>query len=83
MAPILQEPTFNALVNSYKPVQNLEFGQVYPATFNIPLEKMVISHKGIDVFEVLWSTEVTMSKDLKKPAIENITHVELRWQTIP
>jgi hypothetical protein len=45
-------------------------------------EKRVISHKGRDIFEVLWSTEVTMSKELKKPVIEDITHVELSCQPV-
>jgi hypothetical protein len=45
-------------------------------------EKRVTTHKGRDIFEVLWSTEVTMSKDLKKPIIEDITHVELNCQPI-
>jgi hypothetical protein len=45
-------------------------------------EKKVTTHKGRDIFEVLWSTEVTMSKDLKKPILEDITHVELMCQPI-
>src|SRR6266700_4228723 len=42
-------------------------------------EKKVISHKGRDIFEVRWSTDVTMSKELKKPIIEDILHVELSY----
>jgi hypothetical protein len=45
-------------------------------------EKRVISHKGRDIFEVRWSTEVTMSKELKKPTVEDIAHVELSYQPI-
>jgi len=45
-------------------------------------EKTVMSHKGRDKFEVLWSTEVTMSKELKKPIIEDLVHVELSCQPI-
>ena len=37
--------------------------------------KKVISHKGGDTFEVLWSTEVTMAKELKKPIVEGISHI--------
>lgn len=44
------------------------------------LGKRAITHTGHDIFEVLWSTDVSMSKELKKPAIDDITHVELRWQ---
>jgi len=49
---------------------------------NLISEKKVISHKGRDVFETLWSTEVTMSKELKKPIIEDIKHIELSCQPI-
>jgi hypothetical protein len=42
--------------------------------------KRVVTHTGHDIFEVLWSTDVSMSKVLKKPAIDDITHVELSWQ---
>jgi hypothetical protein len=45
-------------------------------------EKRVTTHKGRDIYEVLWSTEVTMSKDLKKPILEDITHIELICQPI-
>jgi hypothetical protein len=47
-----------------------------------PSQKRVISHKGKDIFEVRWSTEVTMSKDLKKPVVDDIVHVELICQPI-
>ena len=38
--------------------------------------------RGKDKFEVLWSTEVTMSKELKKPVIEDLVHIELSCQPI-
>lgn len=44
--------------------------------------KRIITHKGTDVFEVLWSAELTMSKDLKKASVQDIRHVELKWQPI-
>jgi len=42
----------------------------------------VVTHKGKDVFEVLWSAEVTMAKDLKKGAVEDIKHVGLGCQAV-
>jgi hypothetical protein len=45
-------------------------------------EKRLTTHKGVDIFEVLWSTEVTVSKNLKKPCINDIVHVELNYQPI-
>jgi len=42
----------------------------------------VISHEGRDIFEVLWSTEVTVAKELKKVLIDGILHVELNCQPV-
>jgi hypothetical protein len=53
----------------------------YPNFAYAPQER-IITHKGSQVFEVLWSAEVTMSKDLKKSAIEQINHISLTWQPI-
>lgn len=47
-----------------------------------PPEKKIVTHAGRDIYEVGWSTEVTMSKDLKKPIVEDIRHVELNCQPI-
>jgi len=47
---------------------------------NDPAPKKLITHKGTDVFEVLWSAELTMSKDLKKASVENIRHIEFKCQ---
>jgi len=44
------------------------------------LGKKAITHKGRDIFEVLWSTDVSLSRELKKPAVDDITHVELLWE---
>lgn len=42
----------------------------------------VISHEGRDIFEVLWSTEVTVAKELKKVLVEEIRHIELNCQPV-
>jgi len=44
--------------------------------------KKVVTHKGKDVYEVLWSTELTMAKELKKSVIEEIKHIEVTWERI-
>lgn len=43
-------------------------------------DRSVVTHKGRDVFEVLWSANVTMSKDLSKPKIEDVRHIGLSCQ---
>ncbi len=45
-------------------------------------QKRVVTHKGRDVFEILWSTEITVAKELKKAKIEDIKHIELNCQSI-
>ena len=57
-------------------------GFTSPVTLGSTFEKRVVTHKGVDIFEVLWSTEVTVSKNLKKPIVEEISHVELSCRPI-
>jgi hypothetical protein len=75
-----QKPSlfYSGLTNLYSPENVITFQGL--ATHES--QKKVISHKGRDIFEVRWSTEVTMSKDLRKPIIEDIVHVELSYQPI-
>jgi len=46
----------------------------------IPSGKRLVTQKGRDVYEVLWSTEVTLVKELKRVQIEEIRHVGITWQ---
>lgn len=83
----LQEPTyFSSFGKLAQPVTFSEGTEwrsdVFKALPTYPLEKKVVSHRGMDIFEVLWSTQVMMSKELRKPIIEDITHVELSCQPI-
>jgi hypothetical protein len=49
-----------------------------------PPDKRIVTHEGRDVYEVLWSTEVTINKELKKNSIDDLKHVEAKWQsTLP
>jgi len=51
-------------------------------TTTYPKENKVVTQKGKDVYEVLWSAEVTQAKMLKKERIEGIRHVEVNWQPV-
>jgi hypothetical protein len=42
--------------------------------------KRVVTQKGKDVYEVLWSAEVTLKKELKKARIDDIKHIGINWQ---
>jgi hypothetical protein len=45
-------------------------------------QERMVTHKGRDIYEVLWSTEVTMSKELKKGVIGELKHIELKCEPI-
>jgi hypothetical protein len=45
-------------------------------------QKRLVSQTGSDTYEVRWSTEISISKDLKKPTIDDIVHIELSCQPI-
>jgi len=47
-----------------------------------PSEQTIVTHKGRDIYEVLWSTEVTMSRELRKAAIEDLRHIDLKWEPV-
>jgi hypothetical protein len=40
------------------------------------------THKGVDVYEVLWSADVTTSRDLRRPSVDEIKHVGPTWEQI-
>ncbi len=43
----------------------------------VPSAGSVVTHKGRDAFEILWSADLSMDKELKKGKIEEIRHIEL------
>jgi hypothetical protein len=47
---------------------------------NTPSPRKITTHQGTDLFEVLWSAELTMSNDLKKASVEDVRHVEFKCQ---
>jgi hypothetical protein len=81
-----QDPTNFTLANLARPAaltQGWDWGEgVNYGSIQIQTTpgKRVITHVGHDIFEVLWSTDVSMTKELRKPMIDDITHVEVRWQ---
>jgi hypothetical protein len=85
-----KSPYYNTLAFLNEPVtygQNVfqTPGAITEGVVGRPLvfpQKKVVSHKGRDIYEVLWSTEITMSKDLKKPTLEEISHIEFNLAPI-
>ena len=45
-------------------------------------EKQVVTQKGRDTYEVLWSAEVTTNKGLRKGQIHDIRHIGLKTQPL-
>lgn len=44
--------------------------------------KKVVTQRGKDVYDVLWSVEVTVARVLKKERIEDSKHVETNWEVV-
>lgn len=42
----------------------------------------ITTHKGVDVYEVLWSADVTTGRDLRRPSIDDIKHLEPAWEHV-
>jgi hypothetical protein len=42
----------------------------------------VTTHRGVDVYEVLWSADVTTSKELRRPSIDEMKHGEPTWEQV-
>ena len=42
----------------------------------------VTTHEGVDVYEVLWSADVTTSRELRRPSIDEIRHGEPTWEQV-
>jgi hypothetical protein len=76
-ANIATTQSYESTVSSLSALQSVLQAQVAPV-----FGTRVISHEGRDKFEVLWSTEVTVAKELKKVVIEDIRHIELNCQPV-
>jgi len=42
----------------------------------------VLTHEGTEIFDVLWSVQVTTADKLMRPRIREIQHVEARWEQV-
>jgi hypothetical protein len=76
------QPSYSPLSIWNYPIVSTQSDILKGLNFSFPAEKRVATHKGRDVYEVLWSTEVTMSRELRKAVIEGIKHIEIDWQPI-
>lgn len=44
--------------------------------------KWTVTHKGTDTYEISWSCQVTTSKELRQPRVEEITHKGTDWEAV-
>lgn len=42
----------------------------------------VVTHKGRDIYEVLWGADVTTRKELRRPSVDEVKHVESVWEQV-
>ena len=45
-------------------------------------ESRITTHTGSDVYEVLWSADVTTSRDLRRPLVDELKHLEPVWEQV-
>jgi hypothetical protein len=68
----------DSLASVPEALRNLDWSWL-AGTRGVLSSKRVVTHKGRDIYEILWSAEVNMAKDLKKEKIEEIRHIELAF----
>jgi hypothetical protein len=44
--------------------------------------KTIVTHRGVDVYEVLWSVDVTTSVEIRRPSMDSCVHVNTNWETV-
>lgn len=77
-----QPPLSNSIVAALYPSSVTPKGLHLSSLLGAPEQKRIVTHRGNDIFEVLWSAELTMAKELKKAAVQDIRHIELNCQPI-
>ena len=86
--PIGKQPSLSELFKTPSPTTQFPVGTEWASPYSYisnlgePPEKKVVTHKGRDTYEILWSAEVTLAKELKKTAVEDVIHVELNVQPV-
>jgi len=65
----------------FEPATPTKFARYSSPYSTYPL-RTEVTHKGIDTYEVVWSIEVTMAKNLRKPKVEEVRHAGLVWQPV-
>jgi hypothetical protein len=93
--PVTFDPKLGQILISTEPIVQapyLSLGKFDPAIIgnlgnlqaagNFGTQSVEKTHTGVDTYEVEWSTEVTMSRELRKAKLEEIRHVEITWQKL-
>lgn len=45
-------------------------------------QSTIQTHKGTDVYEILWSVDISSRRELRRPKIDDIRHVALTWEQV-
>jgi hypothetical protein len=48
----------------------------------LAFERSVPTHKGTDIYDVLWSVDVTKTHGLRRASVDDIVHVDAIWESI-
>jgi len=64
-----------------RPLSDMAGSEWYPMN-PVTVVPWVTTHKGSDIYEVYWSADVTTSRELRKPSIDDIKHLGLQWEPV-
>jgi hypothetical protein len=57
-------------------------GEVHNLLYSPMFGETITTHKGVDVYEVIWSVDVTTARELRRPSIDEINHSGPAWEQI-
>lgn len=54
--------------------------EITVGSFDPVSTRVVVTHNGMDVYDVLWSVDVTTALDLRRATVDDIQHVDTVWE---
>jgi hypothetical protein len=67
--------TISSLMTNPQPTVNLK-------DLAISFGNETVTHRGTDIFEVLWSADVTTRRDLRRATMDELRHLGVNWEPV-
>jgi hypothetical protein len=77
VSPTASYTQYNALA-----MRSLSDMMMKATTPSVPSLIHTATHRGMDAYEVIWSTEVTMSETLEQVLMEDMKHIGVTWDLL-